>query len=165
MVKGQEVSEYKFITLEGTTVTLLEKNVEEWRHVFSGLSLDEVLNKISLNTAIRPWLHHTNWFHQLSGYLHKLEKGEVKMAYENNGKGVLFKNNRKEKDTHPDYRGNIEFKGGVPYELSAWLKKDKNGNTYMSLSVGDVKADSRPAPLPKHEETPKEAGEYDDVPF
>lgn len=72
------------------------------------------------------------------------------MAYENNGKGVLFKNNRKEKDTHPDYTGNIEFKGGVPYQLSAWLKKGKSGNTYLSLSVGDVKTDSRPVPLPKH---------------
>lgn len=159
------MSDYNFICKDGSTVRLLEKDVMKWRHVFSGLNVDEELNKISMSSVIRPWMDHNNWFYQLSGYLHKIEKGEVKMAYENNGKGVLFKNNRKEKDTHPDYKGNIEFKGGVPYELSAWLKKDKNGNTYMSLSVGDVKTDSRPAPLPKHENTTSQASTTDDVPW
>jgi hypothetical protein len=160
------MSEFKFMTVEGNTVTLRAKDVEKWKHVFSGLSLEQELNKISLNSITRPWLKHMAWFYQLSGYLHKLEKGEITMAYENNGKGVLFKNNRKEKDTHPDYQGNIEFKGGVPYTLSAWLKKDKNGNTYMSLSVGDVKADARPAPLPKHENTTsKPPADTEDVPF
>jgi hypothetical protein len=160
------VSEYKFMTTEGYAVRLCEQDVEKWRHVFSGLSLDDELNKLSLNSITRPWMKHKTWFFQLSAYLHKLEKGGIPMAYENNGKGVLFKNNRKEKDTHPDYQGNIEFKGGVPYKLSAWLKKDKNGNTYMSLSVGDI-AEERNKPLPEHPKSDQKLPENDinDVPF
>jgi hypothetical protein len=52
--------------------------------------------------------------------------------YDNNLRGVLFKNERKEKDTHPDYKGSAEI-GGVEYWLSAWIKAGKNGK-FMSLS-------------------------------
>jgi hypothetical protein len=54
------------------------------------------------------------------------------MDYDNNLRGVLFKNDRKEKDTHPDYKGSAEV-GGVEYWLSAWIKSGKNGK-FMSLS-------------------------------
>lgn len=54
--------------------------------------------------------------------------------YDNNNRGVLFKNDKKESERHPDYKGNIEV-DGVAYWLSAWIKTDKNGNKYMSLSV------------------------------
>lgn len=55
------------------------------------------------------------------------------MAYDNEKKGVLFKNNDKTEDTHPAYKGSAEIEG-VQYWLSAWINKDKNGNNYMSLS-------------------------------
>ncbi len=57
------------------------------------------------------------------------------MEYDNSNRGVLFKNNRKEKDTHPDYKGSYTDGDGAEFWLSAWLKKDKNGNTFMSLST------------------------------
>ena len=57
------------------------------------------------------------------------------MEYDNSNRGVLFKNDRKEKDTHPDYKGNYTDGSGAEFWLSAWLKKDKNGNTFMSLST------------------------------
>lgn len=47
--------------------------------------------------------------------------------------GVLFKNDRKESDKHPDYSGNINV-GGVDYWLSAWIKEGAKGK-FMSLSV------------------------------
>lgn len=47
--------------------------------------------------------------------------------------GSLFKNDRKEEDTHSDYKGTALI-GGVEYWLSAWIKPDKNGNKFMSLS-------------------------------
>jgi len=47
--------------------------------------------------------------------------------------GSLFKNDRKEKETHPDYKGDINI-GGVNYWLSAWVKEGKNGK-FFSLSV------------------------------
>jgi len=36
--------------------------------------------------------------------------------------GVLFKNDRKETERHPDYTGNMTVKG-VDYWLSAWVKR------------------------------------------
>jgi uncharacterized protein (DUF736 family) len=54
--------------------------------------------------------------------------------FDNTNRGALFKNNRKEKDTQPDYTGSLNV-GGVDHFLDAWLKTDKNGNKFMSVSV------------------------------
>lgn len=47
--------------------------------------------------------------------------------------GVLFKNDRKESDKHPDRTGNARI-DGVDYWVSGWVKKDKNGDPYLSLA-------------------------------
>lgn len=47
--------------------------------------------------------------------------------------GALFKNGKREKDTQPNAKGECRI-GGVLYEVSAWTKKDKNGNPWQSLS-------------------------------
>ena len=49
---------------------------------------------------------------------------------ERDNSGALFKDERKEKDTHPDYRGPCVVNGKV-LEISAWIKKSKAGKTYM----------------------------------
>lgn len=54
------------------------------------------------------------------------------MEYDNNMRGVLFRNDRKEKETHPDYKGSCEV-DGVEMWISAWIKDGKNGK-FMSLS-------------------------------
>ena len=64
--------------------------------------------------------------------------------YDNTNRGVLFKNDRKEKDSHPDYKGSINI-GGEEFWLSAWIK-DGNKGKFMSLSVS-----------PKEEQAPKKA--------
>lgn len=60
------------------------------------------------------------------------------MAYDNTNTGALFKNDRKEKDTHPDYRGSINV-NGQEFWLSAWIREakagDRQGSKFMSLSV------------------------------
>lgn len=48
--------------------------------------------------------------------------------------GVLFKNNKKETDKHPDLTGNIVI-GGEKYYLSAWSNTSKAGNKYIKLSA------------------------------
>ena len=55
------------------------------------------------------------------------------MSYDNTNRGVLFKNDRKEKDTHPDYNGSINA-DGVEYWLSAWMKEGAKGK-FMSFSL------------------------------
>lgn len=64
------------------------------------------------------------------------------MSYDNTNRGALFKNDRKEKDTHADYRGSINV-NGVDHWLDAWIKQGKNGK-FMSLSIKPK--DSKPAP-------------------
>ena len=76
------------------------------------------------------------------------------MNYDNTNRGVLFKNDRKEKDTQPDYTGSINV-NGQELSLSAWIKQGKTGK-FMSLSV-----------KPKEEKKPKaaEALVEDEIPF
>ena len=56
------------------------------------------------------------------------------MDYDNTNRGALFKNDDKQSDKHPDYKGSINI-DGVEYWLSSWIKTSKQGNKFMSLSV------------------------------
>ena len=55
-----------------------------------------------------------------------------------NGDGVLFDNDRKESDRHPDFTGNIIYEG-VEHWFSAWSKVSKKGNKFLSVSMGKPK--------------------------
>ena len=59
--------------------------------------------------------------------------------YDDTNRGALFKNDKKESDRHPDYRGSINV-GGTEYWLSAWMKTSAKGTRYMSLSVTEKEA-------------------------
>ena len=56
------------------------------------------------------------------------------MAYDNTNRGVLFLNEKKEKENQPDYTGTLDV-DGVAYRLAGWQKESKTGVTYFSLSV------------------------------
>jgi len=75
--------------------------------------------------------------------------------YDNNNSGVLFKNDRKEKETHPDFRGTAEVDGKA-YYLKGWKKVSKKGVSFLSLAL-DAKENAtpkKPAPVDINDSDP-----------
>lgn len=68
------------------------------------------------------------------------------MAYESKpGDGALFKNDRKEKETHPDYKGSLICPVcNAALWLSSWIKKAANKPTFMSISAQPKDKDAKP---------------------
>ena len=85
------------------------------------------------------------------------------MQYDNSNRGAIFKNEDKQQDNHPDYKGSLNV-NGVDLWVSGWLKtSEKTGKKFMSLSVKPKNA----APV-KQASKPKSSGfddMNDDVPF
>ena len=90
--------------------------------------------------------------------------------YDNSNRGRLFKNDRKEKETHPDFRGDCglsvkELKAllaeatgdTVPFYVKGWKKVSKNDVAYLSLAF-DAKTESsapkKPAPVEVNDSDP-----------
>ena len=54
--------------------------------------------------------------------------------YDDELRGVLFKNDRKATERDPDYTGEAQIRG-EKFWLSAWIRESKGGRKYMSLSL------------------------------
>lgn len=82
--------------------------------------------------------------------------------YDNTNSGALFKNDKREKDTHPHARGSVDIEG-VEYWVSAWTKVSQKGEKFQSLSFTKkegqvIKGSGSPQPAP-------EIDLDDDLPF
>lgn len=102
------------------------------------------------------------------------------MAYEKRPlTGALFRNTKKEKDTHPDHTGNIVMEDGSEYFLDAWIKETKSDppRKFFSLSLkrkerqtGQQKQPQQPSkPLPTRRPPPADPdldqASEDEIPF
>jgi hypothetical protein len=77
--------------------------------------------------------------------------------YDNSNRFALF-NNKKTKETQPDYTGTINV-DGRELRLSGWVRKSKAGVTYVSGTVQEVQAQESSVPDKSFEDM------KDDVPF
>lgn len=85
--------------------------------------------------------------------------------YDENMRGVLFKNDDKQSDKHPNYTGKITV-DGKEYRLAAWVKESKAGNMYMSLQLSDGEYEDRAQPVhPSGSSTPSTDDVDSDIPF
>lgn len=71
--------------------------------------------------------------------------------------GVLFRNDRKEQEKHPDRKGSALI-AGVEYWVAGWLKEGKNGQ-FLSLAF-TPKDEKKPPEKPKAKRNDDE-----DLPF
>jgi hypothetical protein len=81
--------------------------------------------------------------------------------------GSLFKNNKREKDTHPNATGKAMI-GGKMFYVSAWTKTDKNGSPWQSLSfkpVEEAREELGRRDNPQGRRAPLNDQLNDDIPF
>ena len=88
------------------------------------------------------------------------------MSYEQKpDTGSLFKNDKRESDSHPSYKGSA-FVGGEHYWVDLWINEAKDGSKWLNLKFRP-KEDRAPVPA---KEAPKQADRKsldldDEVPF
>ena len=90
--------------------------------------------------------------------------------YDNNQKGAIWKNEKREKDTHPHFKGNATIEG-VEYYVSAW-KRDDNAKPnspalkFSFTKVSDIK-DKAISQANQTMQAPPPANNFDDelIPF
>ena len=73
------------------------------------------------------------------------------------GRGSLFKNAYKEKDTQPDLRGTMTDLSGKEFEISAWEGQTQAGDFKLSIQVSE--------PYKKTEGKSDTSEEKDNLPF
>tara|TARA_Y100001951_G_scaffold69173_1_gene56095 strand:- start:240 stop:491 length:252 start_codon:yes stop_codon:yes gene_type:complete len=73
------------------------------------------------------------------------------------GRGSLFKNTYKDKDTQPDLRGTMTDLQGKEFEISAWEGQTQAGDYKLSIQMSE--------PYQKTEDKTKDKEEKDNLPF
>ena len=83
--------------------------------------------------------------------------------YSNENRGAMWRNTRKQSDTHPDLSGSINI-DGKEYWISGWTKKEGAADSapVVSMSVRPKEDQGGYAPAP----APSQAkAEFDDLPW
>lgn len=88
------------------------------------------------------------------------------MAYDNTNRGSLWKNQDKEKETHPDFKGNLNV-NGTEFWVSAWKRKEgANPNAPLLTFSIQEKEQRNMSPPPQQQQQPSTDESFDDdIPF
>ncbi len=85
------------------------------------------------------------------------------MEFDNTNRIVLFKN-KKEKETHPDFKGSVNVEG-VEYWVSIWETPDKKTHASGQITLKEDKPDyKKPAQEPA-QVTEEVFDDSDQIPF
>lgn len=86
------------------------------------------------------------------------------MAYDNTNQGMLSRNDRKQSETHPDFKGQCDI-DGKPYWIDGWINVGKDGGKMAGRKYFKLKfkaKDAQGAPATQAEAPPEQT---EDVPF
>jgi hypothetical protein len=84
--------------------------------------------------------------------------------YDNTNRGAIWKNDRKTKETQPDYTGSINIEG-VDYYLNGWLPDENASKNAPKLKFSVApKEPPKPIPAAENDELTNSAFD-DDIPF
>lgn len=87
--------------------------------------------------------------------------------YDNTNRGAIWKNDDKQKDTHPDFKGNLNV-NGVEFWVSAWKRKpDANPKSpALSFSIQPKDESHREGVEQARQAAPEPVKDFDDdIPF
>ncbi len=86
------------------------------------------------------------------------------MSYDNTNRGQIWKNDKKEKDTHPDFKGSVNVEG-VEFWVSAWKRKPDAHPKAPALSFSIQKKEDKPDAGQPDWDAGGNADLGDDIPF
>jgi hypothetical protein len=87
--------------------------------------------------------------------------------YDNNNRGAIWKNDKKETDNHPDFTGSLNIEG-VEFWVSAWKRKPDAGEKAPALSFTVRLKETNTNTSPKKQNAPQasKSDDYDDdIPY
>ena len=85
--------------------------------------------------------------------------------YDNELTGVIGKNDRKEKDSQPDIKGNCEI-GGTQYWISGWKRDRKDGSgSFYKLQFEPKEAQKPAQKKPAASRVPGSDDDLEEIPF
>ena len=84
--------------------------------------------------------------------------------YDNTNRGAIWKNDRKETDKHPDFKGEMEVIAPGKYWVSAWKRSPGAPEKSPALTFALTPKEEKGAKPTSNEIFPKDVRE-DDIPF
>jgi len=88
--------------------------------------------------------------------------------HDDTNRGAIWKNDSKEKETHPDFTGSLNVEG-VEYWVSAWKRGPDKPKNHPALKFTIRRKDDQPAPAPEpaQQQAPvqQDSFDYESIPF